>query len=78
LDLFYKNPMILPFKTKVRSLLASLISDEVERRKGITGVKTLIDCNAGDDNYFMAVNKLIGINPANFNVEVKRLLENYN
>ena len=78
LDLFYKNPPILPLKTKVRSLLASLISDEVERRKGIAGIKTLIDCGSGDDNYFMAVNKLIGINAANFNIEVKRLLENYN
>ncbi|MEP6613760.1 MAG: hypothetical protein ABJA76_17785 [Mucilaginibacter sp.] len=78
LGLFYKNPPVLPFKTKVRSLLASLISDEVERRKGIAGIKTLIDCGGGDDNYFMAVNKLIGINAANFDVEVKRLLENYN
>jgi hypothetical protein len=61
----------------VRSLLASLISDEVERRKGITGIKALIDCGRGDDSYFKAVNQLIGVNVANFDVEVKRLLEAY-
>ncbi|MDB5133449.1 MAG: hypothetical protein JWP37_52 [Mucilaginibacter sp.] len=78
LDLFNKNPSILPSKTKVRSLLASLISDEVERRKGISGIKALIDCGHGDDNYFKVVNQLIGINVVNFNVEEKRLLDNYN
>lgn len=77
LDLFTKNPPIFPSKTKVRSLLASLISDEVERRKGITGIKALIDCGRGDDNYFKTVNELIGVNVANFDVEVKRLLEAY-
>ncbi|MDB5285321.1 MAG: hypothetical protein JWR05_270 [Mucilaginibacter sp.] len=74
LGLFDKNPPILPAKTKVRSLLASLISDEVERRKGIIGIKTLIDCGNGDDNYFRVINKMIGINTTNFNIEVKHLL----
>jgi hypothetical protein len=77
LDLFNKNPSIFPSKAKVRSLLASLISDEVERRKGIIGIKALIDCGGGDDCYFKAVNQLIGVNVANFDVEVKRLLEIY-
>lgn len=76
-DLFHKNPPIFPSKTKVRSVVASLISDEVERREGLTGIKSLIDCGPGDDSYFRTVNQLIGINVANFNIEVKRLLGNY-
>lgn len=78
LELFSKNPLIFPAKTKVRSLIASIISDEVERRKGITGIKALIDCGRGDDNYFKVVNELISVNPADFDVELKKLLNKYN
>ncbi len=77
LNLFSKNPPIFPFNTKVRSLIASLISDEVERRKGLTGIKLMIDCGHGDDNYFKIIKQLIGINATNFDAEVKQLLENY-
>ena len=77
LDLFNKNPPILPSKTKVRSLLASLISDEVERRKGVAGIKLLIDCGRGDDSYFKVTDQLVDINASNFNMMVKLLLEKY-
>jgi hypothetical protein len=78
LDLFNKNPPILPSKTKVRSLLASLISDEVERRRGVAGIKLLIDCGRGDDSYFKVTDQLVDINASNFNTMVRSLLEKYN
>ena len=77
LELFSTNPNIFPYKTQVRSLLASLINDEVERKKGIAGIKALIDCGMGDDNYFKMTNQLIGINYTDFNIEVEKLLEEY-
>ena len=77
LELFTKNPMILDHQTKVRSLLSSLICDEVERHKGVAGIKSLLDCGRGDDQYFKVVNDITGINPANFDVEVGRLLKRY-
>ena len=78
LELFSKNPMILTGQLKVRSLIASLICDEVERKQGIIGIKELINCGRGDDNYFIVVNKFTGINTSNFNERVAALLENYN
>ncbi|MDF2430892.1 MAG: hypothetical protein JWP44_523 [Mucilaginibacter sp.] len=77
LELFQKNPFIFYSQTKVRSLISSLICDEVERKKGSEGIKTLIDCGSGDDNYFASVNNLIGINPGNFNTRVMNLLIEY-
>lgn len=77
LELFYKNPAIFPFRTKVRSLIASLVADEVERRKGIEGVRALINCGKGDDRYFSVVKQMIGINPGNFDAEAGRLVAGY-
>ncbi len=77
-ELFSKGPFIFGDETKVRSLLASLICDEVERKGGIAAIKELIDCGRGDDNYFKIVAKYTGINAANFDVRVKELLEKYN
>jgi hypothetical protein len=77
LELFTKSPPIFPFRTKVRSLISSLVTDEVERRKGIQGVKALINCGKGDECYFSVVNSMIGINPGNFDAEVGRLLVVY-
>jgi hypothetical protein len=76
-DLFSKGPIIFGDQTKVRSLLSSLICDEVERRGGIAAIKELIDCGRGDDNYFKIVNNFIGINAANFDTTVQELLEKY-
>jgi hypothetical protein len=76
-ELFSKGPFIFGDETKVRSLLASLICDEVERKGGITVIKELIDCGRGDDNFFRIVTRYTGISPANFDVRVKELLEKY-
>ncbi|MDP9075989.1 MAG: hypothetical protein M3O71_01065 [Bacteroidota bacterium] len=77
LNLFYKNPLILTNQTKVRSLLASMVCYEVERQKGVEGVKELLNCGKGDDSFFLVVNKLIGVNPINFDERVGKLIENY-
>jgi hypothetical protein len=76
-ELFSKGPFIFGDETKVRSLLASLICDEVERKGGITAIKELIDCGRGDDNFFRITTKYTGISPANFDLRVKELLEKY-
>ncbi|HEY4322629.1 MAG TPA: hypothetical protein VGN20_01550 [Mucilaginibacter sp.] len=75
LQLFEQNPPIFGPTGKVRSLLSSLVCDEVERQKGIDGIKVLIDCDKGDENYFRATDGLIGINRSNFNDKLKSLIK---
>lgn len=77
LELFYKNPLIFTEQTKVRSLLSGVVCDEVERKKGVAGIKELLDCGKGDDNFFIAIKKLTGINTTNFDERVSKLVENY-
>ena len=60
-----------------RNTIAALLSDEVEREKGVAGIRQLINCGPGDDNYFVALNELIGVNPANFDVKVRGLLDGF-
>ena len=78
LTLFEKNPMIFPSKAKVRSLLSSLICDDIERRAGVKGIRELIDCGSGDENYFRITGKLTGITTENFNQEMQALLNKFN
>ena len=80
LDLFTQKPKIFNHiapEISVKSTITSLICDEVERKKGIEGIKTLIKCGSGEDNFFKAVNELIGLNKTNFNVELSRLIAQY-
>jgi hypothetical protein len=67
-----------PAKVSVRSTMASLLCDEVERLKGKEGIISLIKCGPGDDNFFKVLNELVSINENNFDTEVKRLLDHYN
>jgi hypothetical protein len=60
-----------------RNTIAALLSDEVEREKGVEGIRQLINCGPGDDNYFVKLNELIGVNPANFEVKVRVLLDGF-
>ncbi len=80
LSLFENKPKIFnelsPF-VSVRSTIAGLLSDEVERKKGIKGVKKLISSGKGEDNFFKAINELIDVSKVNFDYEVIRLLESY-
>jgi hypothetical protein len=64
-------------EVSARNTIAALLSDAVERQKGVAGIKQLINCGAGDDNYFVTLNELIGVNPANFDVSVRVLIDGY-
>ena len=77
LNLFDKRPKIFNYTSKisVKSVLSGIICDEVEKKKGVEGIKQLIDCGSGDENYFKCIDKLIQINRDNFNQKVKALIE---
>ncbi|MCX6305807.1 MAG: hypothetical protein NT040_12660 [Bacteroidetes bacterium] len=62
---------------KVKSVMSSLICDEVQKQKGNKGIIELIKCGKGDANFFITIDKLIGINRGNFNKKVKELIERY-
>ena len=79
LDLFEKNPDVLaeygyPKPIMVKSVISGIICEEIEKQKGEDGIIELIKCGSGDENYFKSIEKLIGINRDNFNVEVKKLI----
>jgi hypothetical protein len=74
LQLFEQNTAIFGPGAKVRSIISSLICDEVQREKGLDGIKQLIDCGKGDNNYFRVTNNLIGLNRSNFNEKVSALI----
>jgi hypothetical protein len=80
LQLFSKDPKILNSlapEVSIKSTISSLLCDEVERQKGLAGIKELIMCGRGDAVFFETLNKLIAINQTNFDVEVKKLLLTY-
>jgi hypothetical protein len=80
LELFLKDPKIfnhLSTEISIKSTLSSLICDEVERKRGIESIKSLIKCGRGDDNFFKAVNDLIALNKTNFDTEIGRLIAKY-
>jgi hypothetical protein len=78
LDLFENNPKIFNYgsdKISVKWVISGVICDEVEREKGLVGIKQLIDCGYGDENFFKCVDKLIQINRGNFNKKMMVLIE---
>lgn len=80
LELFHKDTKIfkgLPTEISVKSTISSLLCDEVERKKGYDGIKTLIKCGFDDDNFFKALNELIKVNQTNFDTEVIKLIQVY-
>ncbi len=77
LELFDKKPKIfdnLSSEISLTKILSSLICKEVERENGIKGVKELLNCGKGADNFFMATHKLVDINRSNFDKEVWKLV----
>jgi hypothetical protein len=64
-------------EVSARNTIAALLSDEVERQKGVEGIKQLINAGPGDDNYFVRLNELIGVTPANFEVKVRALIDEF-
>ena len=80
LDLYSNNPRIFknyPARVSVRSTISSLLADEVERVKGMEGIKALIKCGPGDDNFFKSLNDLVSIDKTNFDKEVRRLISQF-
>ena len=79
-QLFSKDPKILNFlapEVSIKSTIASLLCDEVERQKGLEGIKELIVCGRGDAVFLETLNKLVAINQINFDAEVKKLVLAY-
>jgi hypothetical protein len=78
LDLFDNSPKIFNYgsdKISVKSVISGVICDEVERKKGIEGIKQLIDCGYGDENLFKCIDELVQINRDNFSKKVTALIE---
>lgn len=78
--MFTENPPIFQKfspKVSVRSTISSILCDEVERKRGIDGVRQLVSCGNGLDNFFLKVEELININNANFDSKVRELLSSY-
>lgn len=82
LTLFQDKPKIfddLAPEISTRSVIAGILCDEVEKRKGMDGLNQLITCGRKPDSltaFFASLDQLIGINQANFDVRVYQLLEN--
>jgi hypothetical protein len=74
LELFNKNPAIFNSRAKVRSVISGVLCNEVELKSGLSGIRQLINCGKGEDNYFKVVDQLTGINKANFDTAVRKLI----
>jgi hypothetical protein len=58
--------------------LNALIAQKIEHEKGFAPILELLGCGkrqSGDDNYFKALDKLTGINKANFNAKMWELVK---
>jgi len=72
-----------PFETGskpmyVAYVLNALIVQKIEKEKGFTPVMHLLGCGPrqkGDDNYFIALEKVTGITKADFNTEMWKLVK---
>ena len=63
---------------KISYMINALIVKKLEKEKGFAAVIELLGCGkreAGDANYFKALEKLTGINKVNFNTEVSKLIK---
>ncbi|MBC2845094.1 hypothetical protein [Winogradskyella flava] len=83
LGLFENNTKIfnhIDSDLSVRTVISGVICNEIEHKKGIDGILSII--NSGRipnsmDAYFKVLDALLGINTSTFNIEVWKLLENY-
>src|ERR1700722_20058570 len=77
-SLFRNNSKVFPGlapEVSARSVISAIFFREVERTRGVAGVKTFINCGKGDDNYFSILTGLTGINRENFEEKVRGLLD---
>jgi hypothetical protein len=70
-------PATLAPEVSARSILSARLFQLIEDSRGIAGVKTFINCGRGDDNYFVALYTLAGINRTNFDIRLRALLQKY-
>jgi hypothetical protein len=62
----------------VSYVINALLAQKIEKEKGFDAVMEFLACGKkqpGDENYFAALDRIIGINTANFNVSVEKLVE---
>lgn len=82
-ELFEENENVLSdisTKISIRSTIASLLCDEIEKRHGLDGVLKIINCGRKPSSlapFFTVLQELIGIDKQNFDEEVGELLEEY-
>ena len=81
-EIFSKNENIFNHiapEISVRSTISGVIANQVEKKKGLKGILSLI--NAGSQNrlesYLKMTNKLLGIHKNNFNEKVTKLIEDF-
>ena len=80
LEMFKENNHIFKNIPKIissKSTISGVICDYIEKTKGIEGVKQLILCGAGDENFFKKIDELVGINESNFDKKVLKLIKEY-
>lgn len=80
LELFNKRPYIFTEpapELNIKSLLSALICNDIEKKHGMEGVKKLLNCGRGDDNFFKVTKELIGLDRSNFNTELIVLMEQF-
>jgi len=79
LQLLEKSPNILaeygyPWPIHVNRIISGVVCREIERQKGSEGIIELLKCGRGNDNFFKAIENLIGINRDNFDKKVYKLI----
>ena len=81
-EIFSKNENIFNHiapEVSVRSTISGVIANQVEKKKGLKGILSLI--NAGSQNrlesYLKMTNELLEINKNNFNKKVLKLIEDF-
>jgi hypothetical protein len=67
--LFGPVPEISP-----RSTMSAIIAEQIEKDHGVNGILQLLNCGAGESNYFSVTQSLAGIDTANFDIRVRKLL----
>ena len=75
---FAANPSSNPYHLYVAYVIDALIAKEIEKQKGFPGVLELITIGRKDpdnEKYFQTIDRLIGINPNNFNQRVQQLVD---
>ncbi len=83
LELFEENKNVLSnisTMISIRSTIASLLCDEIEKQHGMDGVLKIINCGRKSGSlaaFFTVLQELIGIDKENFDKKVGSLLERY-